>query len=224
MEPTVFQYQSWVISLMLKFGITPSMVGAIPEMFPSCRSLIDSMVKADPKIHNMELIRQKKSAKQELPELEKKMLSYVAGMMPKGINSSEEAVAAIKGYLVHLGNGRLAPPINHHHDQICAPSENPADNPYGSPRIADLPAWYDQIVADGLFDHVGVAHQIAKEGWLATHEHIASRLKVSKATVRRYIETLIARGHMEAKRGNGKGIHAANTYSSKSGNQEWKPR
>ena len=56
--------------------------------------------------------------------------------------------------------------------------------------------WQEQIIADGLHDHVGIAHMIAKEGFCVTYEQLASHCKISTRTAERYVNTLVEHGHL----------------------------
>jgi hypothetical protein len=70
--------------------------------------------------------------------------------------------------------------------------------------------WYEQIIADGLHDHVGIAHMIAKNDFCVTYEQLARGLKVSLSTAERLVRKLLKHGHLKVE--SGKAGRVTNRY------------
>jgi hypothetical protein len=56
--------------------------------------------------------------------------------------------------------------------------------------------WYEQLIADGLHDHVGIAHEIARNDFRVSYNQLAAALGVHRRTAITYVETLLQRRHL----------------------------
>jgi hypothetical protein len=74
-------------------------------------------------------------------------------------------------------------------------------------------SWYEQIIADGLHDLVGVAHVIAQNDWIIGYDRLASSLRVHRTGVISKVQELVDRGHLTKMKGAAsRGKEAANIY------------
>jgi hypothetical protein len=74
--------------------------------------------------------------------------------------------------------------------------------------------WYEQLIADGLYDLVGTAHMLAKCDFHVGYQFLADQMTgISAGTVRRHIDIMVERGHLVRHHGKGRqGMAAVNRY------------